>query len=228
MRFWRALGLTDPPPDAAVFNDLDVEMLQLVDQMLELGLVEKDVLLQMTRVIGSSVSRIASAQIDAIEARIDEPVLEDGTEPAVVRAQSPAAFDAASPRVRLASPHADRSPPAHGPRGGLVRRDAGDGGLRRSRRVHRTVTTDRRGRARGGRRPVRGDGLRHRRRAWWPRRQDDRRRGDVRRRWRRRRCRDRARRSRRRITTTSRCPMCGSDLRAARGSNAKATCSVRP
>ena len=86
-RFWRALGLTDPPPDAVVFNDFDVEMLQLVDQMLELGLVEKDVALQMARVIGSSISRVASAQVDAIEAQIDEPVLEDGTQPAVVRAR---------------------------------------------------------------------------------------------------------------------------------------------
>jgi adenylate cyclase len=84
-RFWRALGLTDPPPGEVVFTDEDVEMLRLVDQMLELGLVEKDVALQMARVIGSSVSRIASAQIDAIESRIDEPVLDDGTEAAVLR-----------------------------------------------------------------------------------------------------------------------------------------------
>ncbi len=85
-RFWRALGFTDPRPDAVVFNDFDVEMLQMVEQIIELGLVDKDVALQMTRVIGSSISRIASAQIDAIEARIDEPVLDDGTEPGVVRA----------------------------------------------------------------------------------------------------------------------------------------------
>ncbi len=85
-RFWRALGMTDPPPGEVVFTDEDVEMLHLVDQILQLGLVEKDVALQMARVIGSSASRIASAQIDAIESRIDEPVLDDGTEPAVVRA----------------------------------------------------------------------------------------------------------------------------------------------
>src|SRR5262249_27323123 len=87
VRFWRALGMTDPPPDAVVFNDFDVEMLQLVDQMLGLGLVERDVALQRARVIGSSISRVASAQVDAIEAQIDEPVLDDGTEPAVVRAR---------------------------------------------------------------------------------------------------------------------------------------------
>jgi len=86
-RFWRALGLTDPPPGEPVFSNVDVEMLQLVDQVLRLGLIEKDVALQMARVIGSSMSRIASAQIDAIESRVDEPPLEDGTEPAVLRAR---------------------------------------------------------------------------------------------------------------------------------------------
>ncbi len=86
-RFWRALGLTDPPPDALVFSELDIEMLRLVDQMLELRLVDKDVALQMARVIGSSISRVAFAFIDAIETQIDEPVLEDGTEPAVLRAR---------------------------------------------------------------------------------------------------------------------------------------------
>ncbi len=41
----------------------------------------------MTRVIGSSMARIASAQIDAIESRIDEPTFADGTEPGVLRAR---------------------------------------------------------------------------------------------------------------------------------------------
>jgi len=86
-RFWRALGFTDPPPDERVFGDLDIEMLQLVDQFLQLKLVDTDVALQMARVIGSSMSRIASAQIDAIETEIDEPAFEDGTDPAVLRAR---------------------------------------------------------------------------------------------------------------------------------------------
>ena len=73
-----------------------------------LGLIEKDVALQMARVIGSSISRIASAQIDAIETRIDEPVLEDGTEPAVLRARFLLAVDAAHPRIRVAASHAGR------------------------------------------------------------------------------------------------------------------------
>jgi adenylate cyclase len=86
-RFWRALGLTDPPPDERAFSDVDVEMLQLVDQLLRLRLVDEDVALQMARAIGWSMARIASAQIDSIETHIDEPVLDDGTEPAVLRAR---------------------------------------------------------------------------------------------------------------------------------------------
>jgi adenylate cyclase len=86
-RFWRALGFTDPGPDERVFSDIDVEMLERVDQMLRLRLVDKDVALQMARVIGQSTSRVASAQIDAIESRIDEPPSGTDSEPAVMRAQ---------------------------------------------------------------------------------------------------------------------------------------------
>ena len=62
-------------------------MLKLVDQFVSLGLIEHDEALQMARVIGSSMARIASAQIDAIESRIDEPTFQDGTEPGVLRAR---------------------------------------------------------------------------------------------------------------------------------------------
>ncbi len=85
LRFWRALGFPDPKPDDRIFSDFDVEMLTLVDQLSQLGLIDRDEALQMTRVIGSSMARIASAQIDAIEVRIDEPTYKDGTEPGVLR-----------------------------------------------------------------------------------------------------------------------------------------------
>jgi adenylate cyclase len=86
-RFWRALGFPDPGPNDRIFSDFDVEMLTLVNQLVELGLIARDEALQMTRVIGSSMARIASAQIDAIENRIDEPTFVDGTEPAVLRSR---------------------------------------------------------------------------------------------------------------------------------------------
>ena len=86
-RFWRALGFPDPGPNDRLFSDFDVEMLKLVHQLVETGLIERDEALQMTRVIGSSMARIASAQIDAIENKVDEPTYVDGTEPAVLRAR---------------------------------------------------------------------------------------------------------------------------------------------
>ena len=86
-RFWRALGFPDPGPTDRLFSDFDVEMLRLVEQLVQIGLIGRDEALQMTRVIGSSMARIASAQIDAIENRNDEPTFVDGTEAAVLRAR---------------------------------------------------------------------------------------------------------------------------------------------
>jgi adenylate cyclase len=70
-RFWRALGFPDPDPEDRVFSQMDLEMLQMLDAILRLELIERDVALQLVRVIGSSIERIAQSHIDAIEARID-------------------------------------------------------------------------------------------------------------------------------------------------------------
>lgn len=73
-RFWHALGFPDPPPEERSFSQIDLEMLQLLDALLRLNLVEQTVALQLARVIGSSMARVAQAQIDAIESRIDTEV----------------------------------------------------------------------------------------------------------------------------------------------------------
>jgi adenylate cyclase len=93
-RFWRALGIPDPKPGEKAFTQADIDVLVVVKQLVDIGIVEEDVALQMGRVIGVSMARIAAAQIDAIEARVDEVRPEsmwgnltaDGTEPAVLRA----------------------------------------------------------------------------------------------------------------------------------------------
>jgi adenylate cyclase len=91
-RYWRALGFSDPPPDEPMFTDVDVDMLKVVKQLVAMGLVEEDVTLQMARVIGSSMARVAAAQIDAVEARLtnerERPVATGGgeAEPALARA----------------------------------------------------------------------------------------------------------------------------------------------
>ena len=106
-RFWRALGFPDPDPDERMFSEHDVEMLQLFDTILRLQLLDDDLALQMARVIGSSMQRVAQSQVDAIEARIDTDV--ERRRGAGRRAGPDAAADgAAHPRVRVAAPRAER------------------------------------------------------------------------------------------------------------------------
>jgi len=62
-RFWRALGFLDVPDDDPVFTDLDIEAVELFQAMLELGATDVDMALQLARVIGSSMARIAEAEL---------------------------------------------------------------------------------------------------------------------------------------------------------------------
>ncbi len=74
--FWRALGFADVPDDDVAFGDTDVEMIELVRNLLETEQVDLDVALQMTRVMGSSIARIAASQVDTIEAGVDQQLEE--------------------------------------------------------------------------------------------------------------------------------------------------------
>ncbi|HML00095.1 MAG TPA: adenylate cyclase regulatory domain-containing protein [Acidimicrobiales bacterium] len=62
-KFWRALGFPDPVEDDPVFTDLDVQALVTIRAFMDVGLVELDTALQLARVIGSSMARIAEAEI---------------------------------------------------------------------------------------------------------------------------------------------------------------------
>ena len=61
-RFWRALGFLDVGDDDPVFTDMDIEAVRLFQSMVAMGLVDTDTAVQMARVIGSSMARIAEAQ----------------------------------------------------------------------------------------------------------------------------------------------------------------------
>ena len=61
-RFWRALGFLDVEDDEAAFSDMDIEAVQLFQSMVAMGLVDLDTAVQMARVIGSSMARIAEAE----------------------------------------------------------------------------------------------------------------------------------------------------------------------
>jgi adenylate cyclase len=68
---WRSLGYPVPPPDEVAFTDADVEIFAELRELLAGDVVSTDLLLHMSRVIGSSMARIASAQVDVIRAGVE-------------------------------------------------------------------------------------------------------------------------------------------------------------
>ena len=82
-RLWRSLGFAEPQPGDHLFTDVDVDMLRTIGQLLAMGWIDDELTIQMARVIGSSLSRVASALIDSIdpeEPRVpaDRPQSDDG------------------------------------------------------------------------------------------------------------------------------------------------------
>jgi adenylate cyclase len=67
---WRTLGYPVPRPDEVAFTDADVDILAEIGHLLAGDVASTDLVLQMSRVIGSSMARIASSQVDAISARV--------------------------------------------------------------------------------------------------------------------------------------------------------------
>ena len=61
-RFWRALGFLDVGDDDPAFTDMDLEAARTFQRMVALGLADTDTAVQMARVIGSSMARIAEAE----------------------------------------------------------------------------------------------------------------------------------------------------------------------
>lgn len=62
-RMWRALGFLEPADDEPVLTDLDIRAAQDFRQLLDLGVTDLDTALQLARVIGSSMSRVAEASL---------------------------------------------------------------------------------------------------------------------------------------------------------------------
>ncbi|MEJ5255618.1 MAG: adenylate/guanylate cyclase domain-containing protein [Acidimicrobiales bacterium] len=76
--YWRALGFPDPRPGEKVFTESDVEMLSAVVSFIAEGTLDPDLTLQMARVIGSAMDRIATAQVDSLEIRREAREAHDG------------------------------------------------------------------------------------------------------------------------------------------------------
>jgi adenylate cyclase len=63
---WRALGFADVDDDNVAFTDRDVEALRAVQQLVEMGVIDGETQLAMTRAMGQALSRLAEWQVSAI------------------------------------------------------------------------------------------------------------------------------------------------------------------
>jgi len=64
-RLWRALGFPPAPDDARIFTRADVDVLHGVRRLLDRYGIDWPVVVQLARLTGRSLSRIADAQVDA-------------------------------------------------------------------------------------------------------------------------------------------------------------------
>ncbi len=65
-RFWRALGFADVGSDEREFSDLDIEAIRIFQSMVAWGVAEVESAVQFARVIGSSMARIAEAEVSPV------------------------------------------------------------------------------------------------------------------------------------------------------------------
>lgn len=70
--YWRAMGFGPPDEQEPLFSKRDVHIVKSLVRLTDGGLVDTDVALQMTRVLGQSMAVVAAAALDASEARATE------------------------------------------------------------------------------------------------------------------------------------------------------------
>jgi adenylate cyclase len=83
-RLWRAMGFPDPAADERIFSEADVRDLQTLRQLTELGVTDLDVAIQLARVIGRSMARIADAQVATMRERVEATLREQGANEAEI------------------------------------------------------------------------------------------------------------------------------------------------
>ncbi len=77
-RYWRALGFPDTSDDDRVFTESDAEALNTLKQLIDQGVVDAEVALQLARVFGQSLSRMADSQVATLRSRVEEPLRNAG------------------------------------------------------------------------------------------------------------------------------------------------------
>src|SRR5947209_14774269 len=77
-RYWRALGFPDIPEGERAFTDSDVEALKTLKELTAQGVVDAEVALQLARVFGQSLSRMADSMVATLRTRVEEPLRNAG------------------------------------------------------------------------------------------------------------------------------------------------------
>ena len=81
-RFWRAAGFPEVGDEVVMFSDADVRTLEGIKKLLDTGLIDVTVALEVTRAIGQTASRLAAAEIAVLRDRVSRPpVTEEGIDP---------------------------------------------------------------------------------------------------------------------------------------------------
>jgi hypothetical protein len=83
-RIWRAVGFAEPDPDEPMYTEASLELLDLFRIASEI--YGEEVTLQLARVIGSSISRIADAEVTAFVQNVAAPLAEERQELAIAQA----------------------------------------------------------------------------------------------------------------------------------------------
>src|SRR5438270_10952070 len=73
-RYWRALGFPDIPEGEEAFTDGDVQALRTLKELTNQGVVEPEVAMQLARVFGQSLSRMADSYVATLRARVEQPL----------------------------------------------------------------------------------------------------------------------------------------------------------
>jgi len=73
-RLWRALGFPPVPDDARIFTRADADVLRIVRRLLDRNGLDATVVVQLARLTGRSLARIADAQVDTAGAVLSDAV----------------------------------------------------------------------------------------------------------------------------------------------------------
>jgi adenylate cyclase len=71
LRWWRAMGFPEVPEDVPAFSDVDVEIVRRLAALSGAGLVDDTAILRLARLLGTSFTRIAEAELGVIEQLVE-------------------------------------------------------------------------------------------------------------------------------------------------------------